>query len=280
MNQPMVTELTSNSRSADLLLSLIQERTGYCYDNGNRERILNKIFPLVLERDLDSFLDYYYLLKYGDEAETEWQQLYKAISINETYFWREYNQIKTAVELLIPSLLKGGNDQTVRIWHAACATGEEPYTLAISLVESDIYAQGQVEIFATDFNNESLSLAMSGTYRKRSFRVMPAPLQEKYFIKESDDQYRLHESVRGRVQFAYLNLLDQNSINIMKEIDLIFCRNAFIYFTKDAIKQVTQGFYNSMRSPGYLFVGAAESLFRTTSLFELVEMGKSFVYKK
>lgn len=264
----------------ELIRDLIHAHTGIFYKNDQQELMTSKLLPLVLESGFDSFMDYYYLLKYGEDPVTEWRRLGSALSVKETYFWREYDQLKACVELIVPQLQKERPGKAIRIWHAACSSGEEPYTMAISLTETGCFLQGPIEIIGTDFDMWALDQARSGVYRDRSFRNIPAEIKQRYFSGNSDGSYRLADSIRPRVQFSYLNLKEGNAISQMGNFDIIFCRNVFIYFSQEAVQGVAQNFHLSLNKPGFLFLGASESLLRVTSLFEFTDIGGIFVYKK
>lgn len=263
-----------------LLRDLIHQRTGAFFDDGKRDTLADKLAPLVAERGLQSFMDYYYLLKYDEEAEVEWQRVQNALAVNETYFWREFDQIRAAAQVLVPQMQRERPGQPVRIWHAACSSGEEPYTMVMALMENGCYIHGPIEIIATDFDSEALAHARAAVYRERSFRATPPEIQQRYFSLTLDGHYRLANSVRERVQFAHLNLVDEAAMRRMRNFDIIFCRNVFIYFSDDVTRRVAEYLYEALNTPGYLFVAASESLLRITTLYELVEVGGAFAYKK
>lgn len=266
--------------SVALLNDLVRQRTGIYFAGDQQERLLEKLAPLMVEREIDSLMDYYYLLKYDGDSQTEWRRVASALAVNETYFWREYDQIQVCATILVPQILVAHPGRPVRIWHAACATGEEPYTMAIALAEAGVGDASRVEIIATDFNEKALAKAERAVYRSRSFRSIPPDIWERYFSPEGDDHWRLSDPIRSRVSFAHLNLVDPEGMAAMRGFDLIFCRNTFIYFSTPAIRQVAEHFYNALLSPGYLFIAAAESLLKVTTLFELDDVGGEFVYKK
>src|SRR5262245_25105777 len=122
-----------------LLRDLVQERTGMLYDNEKTCLLLEKLSPLVIERGFQSFLDYYYLLKYDERADDEWRLVIDAISVQETFFWREMDQIRALVEHLIPRWMAETKGKPLRIWSAACATGEEPLTIAMAISEAGLF---------------------------------------------------------------------------------------------------------------------------------------------
>jgi chemotaxis protein methyltransferase CheR len=274
-NQPEI-----NTNSVQLLADLILERTGLMYENSRIDLLIDRLTPLVVERGLDSVLDYYYLLKYDNQSEKEWRRLEAALAVNETYFWREFDQIKLAVDVLIPELQRTRPGIPVRIWHAGCATGEEPYSLAIALEMANRFSDGPIEISATDLNTDALARARAGIYRSRSFRSLSQPVKDSYFTRLSEHEFALSDDIRARVHFSHLNLMDQKMMVLRRNYDIIFCRNVFIYFSPAAIKNVTANFYRSLNSPGYLFVAAAESLLRYTTRFEFTEINGVFAYQK
>jgi chemotaxis protein methyltransferase CheR len=272
--------MTKELSESALLLDLIHARMGLYFENGRRDLAMDKLYPLMADHGTSSVLDYYYLLKYSQEAESEWRRVETALAVNETYFWREFSQIGAVVKHVIPELAQENPGKTIRIWHAACATGEEPYTMVMALLEANLIDKVPVEILASDINNEALAQARAAIYSRRSFRVMDPKIKEKYFIEQPKDRYRLIDTVRERVQFFHLNLMELARIERIGNIDIIFCRNAFIYFSPESIKKVVNSFYKILNRPGYLFVAAAESLLKYGANLELVEIDKAFSYRK
>lgn len=265
--------------AANLIQSLINERTGMHFDNGKREILLDKLSPLVIERGFSSYLDYYYLLKYDDSAPVEWQNVMNALSVQETYFWREFDQVRALTQTLVPQWQARNSGSTLRIWSAACATGEEPLTLAIALNEAGWFERASIEILASDASSKAIARASQGVYRERAFRNLPAQLRERYFEQEGTD-WRVRSDIHSRIQWRVANLIDEDQIAPLAAADFIFCRNVFIYFSESAISRVVRSFAKFVRSPGYLFVGAAESLLRLTTDFTLTEIDDAFVYQK
>ncbi len=269
-----------NDSTFALLRDLIHHRTGSYYEDNKKELLADKLEALVTERGFDSFLDYYYLLKYDDSTLADWQRVQNAISVNETYFGREYDQIQATAQVIVPQLQRERIILPVRIWHAACSSGEEPYTMAMALNDAGCFANGAVEIIASDVDTEALAQARAAVYRDRSFRVMTPEFKSKYFTTSDGTHYRLNEDIRRRVRFEHINLMDSMALSQMRNFDIIFCRNVFIYFTTDGIKKVVEHFHRGLNQPGYLFVAASESLLRVTTLFELSEVAGAFTYKK
>lgn len=262
-----------------LIRNLINERTGMFFDNGKSDLLIDKLSPLVIERGFNSYLDYYYLLKYDASARAEWQNVMNALSVQETYFWREFDQVRALVQTLMPQAHARNAGATVRIWCAACATGEEPLTIAMALNEAGWFERASIEIFASDASSNAIERARRGVYKERAFRSLPAHLRASYF--EPDEAgWRVRRDIHSRVNWAIANLIDEEQIRPLASADFIFCRNVFIYFSESAISRAVRSFARFIRSPGYLFVGAAESLIRLTTDFTLTEIDDSFVYLK
>jgi chemotaxis protein methyltransferase CheR len=264
-----------------ILRDLIHEHTGLYYENNQRTMLAEKLSPRLLERDLDSFLDYYYLLKYDLNAYEEWHYLMDILSVQETYFWREIDQVQVMVDVLLPQLLElpKFRYQPVRIWCAVCATGEEPLSIAIALQEKGWFDKFAIKIYASDGSQKAIAQAQKGIYRERSFRTLPEYLKQKYFQK-IEGGWKIQADIHQRVQWSLANLMQPNEIQSLTHANFIFCRNVFIYFSEESIKHTVSLFYQGITSPGYLFVGAAESLLKITKEFDLQEIGGAFVYVK
>lgn len=265
--------------TSTLIRNLINERTGMFFDNGKGDLLIDKLSPLVIERGFSSYLDYYYLLKYDASARVEWQNVMNALSVQETYFWREMDPVRALVQTLLPQWHARNTRSPLRIWSAACATGEEPLTIAIALNEAGWFERAPIEILASDASTKAIERAVRGVYKERAFRNLPAHLRERYFEPEGSG-WRVRSDIHSRVKWKIANLIEESQIAPLASADFIFCRNVFIYFSESAIGQVVRSFSRYIRPPGYLFVGAAESLLRLTTDFTLAEIDDAFVYVK
>ncbi|HET6955150.1 MAG TPA: protein-glutamate O-methyltransferase CheR [Vicinamibacterales bacterium] len=263
-----------------VLRDLIHERTGLFYDADRTELLAERVAPLVVERGFRSFLDLYYLLKYDDAASpAAWRQLMDTLSVPETYFWREMDQITAIVCRAVPELARRG-DGVIRIWSAPCATGEEPLTIAMALTEAGWFDRVPIEIHGSDASSAAIDKARAGRYRQRSMRAIPPAILERYFTA-ADGTYVPHPSLTRRITtWSVVNLMIPEEVAPYARFPIVFCRNAFIYFSPHAIGKVVAQLGRSMPSPGYLCVGASESLLTITSTFALEEMDRAFVYVK
>jgi chemotaxis protein methyltransferase CheR len=258
-----------------LLRDLVHEHAGIFFEPDRFDLLLDKLRDRVLARGFRSYLDYYYLLKYEDSGRAEWLRVMDAFSVQETYFWREPAQIDALVNVVVPAWFKRTNSP-LRIWSAACATGEEPYSLAIALREAG-WAHHPISIHASDASEAALEKARRGVYRERSFRALPLALREKYFEPVPDGS-RLRSDMLLPVSFQRANLVIPSDIELLATAPVAFCRNVFIYFSPDSIRRTVDCFAASMPVGGHLFVGASESLLRLTDKYEMEELGDAFVY--
>lgn len=256
-----------------LLRDLIHDRTGLFFEDTRMSLLLDKLEPLAASRGFSSFLQYYYALK--DNETGEWERAWDALSVQETYFWREMAPVQTLVDVLVQEWFRR-SALPFRIWSAGCATGEEPYTIAMALAEAGL-GDHPVEITGSDASPAAVAAARQGVFREKSFRMLPPWLRQKYF-KAVPGGWKLSEEILQRVVFRRSNLLEPGDVAALARVQAIFCRNVFIYFSRHSIRQVVAMMAAKMPPGGHVFVGASESLLRLTTDFELEEIGGSLAY--
>lgn len=260
-----------------LLRDLIHERTGIFFESDRLDTMLEKLQGRATAHGCQSFLDYYYLLKYEENNDAEWRRVMDAFSVQETYFWREFDQIRALVDVVVPEWFKR-NTTPLRIWSAACATGEEPYTIVMALHEAG-WGAHPIEVCASDASEAAIEKARAGIYRERSFRVLPLELRQRYFRPVAGG-YEINRDIAARVRFQRANLVVPAEIMEFASARVIFCRNVFIYFSSASIKRVAASFASRMPENGHLFIGASESLMKVSPDFELSEIKQAFVYQR
>lgn len=260
-----------------VLCDVIQERLGLSYEPSQFAQVGDRLAPLVVARGLGSFMDYYYVLKYSDDA-AEWGRVMDALAVPETYFWREIDQVRAVVEHVVPRLLDASGGRPIRIWSAPCASGEEPLTIAMMLNELGWFDRATFEIEGSDASPVAIAKARAGVYGGRAFRNLPPALREKYFSPAGDKTWTVSPDLQRRVRYDVVNLVDDTRVSSHATAPVIFCRNVFIYFSDASIQRVVRTFAQSMPDPGFLCVGASESLLRLATRFELREIGGAFVY--
>ena len=278
---PDVRGLRIPERTLTLLRDVIASQAGIHYDDDRLDLMRDRLAPLAVERGFDSLLDYYYLLKYDADAAAEWPRVMDALSVQETYFWREADHFRALATVIIPRLIQQQR-RTIRIWSIPCASGEEPLSIAIALSEANAFAEANIEIHASDASEAALAKARGRCYGRRSFRQLPADLKDKYFMREgAKEEWTIKPDLFARVtSWSRVNIVNPAERDPRASSDIIFCRNLFIYFTPACVREVALNLSRAMPSPGYLCVGAAESLLKTGAGFDLQELGGAYVYVK
>jgi chemotaxis protein methyltransferase CheR len=250
------------------------------YDEQRLPLLLDRLSTRAVERGFDSLLDYYYLLKYDDDAAEEWARAIDALSVQETYFWRESDHLRALTSAILPRLAPTG--RRIRIWSMPCATGEEPLSIAMALNEAGWYQRATIELSASDASEAALNRAATRLYSGRSFRQLPLALKERYFeAVEGTSSWRISDQIYNKVHsWTRVNAVRDDELLPHAAADVIFCRNLFIYFDAATVQRVVSQFAERMPSPGFLCVGAAESLLRLNTKFDLQDFDGAYVYVK
>jgi homoserine acetyltransferase len=195
-------------------------------------------------------------------------------------FWREIDQVRAVVEVVVPALVAGLRGAPLRIWSVPCASGEEPLTIAMVLDQAGWFGRAPIEIHGSDASPAQIARARAGHYRQRAFRALPEALRERYF-RQHGDSWIPDAGLANRISsWSVVNLMAAAEVAAMATAPVIFCRNVFIYFSVDRVRDVAERFAAAMPVPAYLCVAASESLLRVTDAFQLEEIGGSFVYVK
>ena len=228
-------------------------------------------------RDADQYLD---RLERGPTAD-ELDPLVHELTVPETYFFRHFDQVRAFAEIAIPDRIKArGNDRRLRILSAGCASGEEPYTLAMMLHDLPIDPSWDVSILAVDLNRGVLEKAAGGRFSNWSLRETPPQLEARWF-RPSGRDLQLDDSIRARVTFEQRNLAQEDAELWRREaFDVVFCRNVIMYFTPRTAQEVVDRISRSLAPGGYLFLGHAETLRGMTHDFHLCHTHSAFYYQR
>jgi chemotaxis protein methyltransferase CheR len=263
-----------------LIRDFVKDYCGIYFDDDSRYLLEKRLSRRVRTHHFTTFREYYRYLLYHSNRDQELASIIDIITVNETYFFREQNQLKTLSEEIFPEILRTNKDKKrLRIWSAGCSTGEEPYTVAMLVLEKARFRDWHIEIFGSDINQRVLQVARSGVYRKNSFRTTDPYFLHKYF-KEENGLSRISDNVKQYVNFTHLNLLDPFKVKLVGSMDIIFCRNVLIYFDQQSRKKVIEIFYERLVDGGYLLLGHAESLINLSTAFTLRHYKYDMVYQK
>lgn len=271
-----------SAKTFDELRAFIYDQTGIYFRDNKRYLLESQVGRRLKKLGLSSYEKYIELVQNG-RRHTELPALVNAITINETFFFRHPKQYEAIAEVLLPQLIEQRSDrQPIRLWSAACSTGDEPYTLALLIKEKvqQRFPNTRFEILGTDINTEVLETAKEGVYGSYAVRNVPSAYLRKYFTAQADDRYVLSPTLREMVRFTHLNLTDRHTIHRFRNFDIILCANVLIYFDDETKQSVISNLYNSLRPGGYLFVGTSETLHGVTRAFQPVRFNDTIAYKK
>jgi chemotaxis protein methyltransferase CheR len=265
------------------LSQVIYQKLGLHFDDKKIYFLKTRVAKRMAALDLSDPREYLFLLNYADPQGQEMQALANLVTTNETYMFREYDQLQAFANHCLPEVLsakQARGEKTLRIWSAGCSSGEEPYTLA--MIVQEVFPQAQswdCGIVATDIDENMLRKAAAARYGSRSVHDVPGEYRAKYLL-EDGDEYVVRRRTACLVETVHLNLHDRMAMRAMRGFDFIFCRNVLIYFDDLSRKAVVDHFYNALNRGGYVFLGHSESIGRVTTAFKLKRFEDHLVYGK
>ena len=252
---------------------LVYDESGIFLKDSKLTLLSNRIRKRLYALNFAEFAEYYnYIHELSvSDRKREYEMLLDVVSTNETYFFRNERHFDAFSQFCLPELSKIKKEKKLRIWSAACSTGEEPYTLAICILENmHLFNGWDIEILATDIAPSVLEFGQIGQYSGRRIEKVPQPFLKKYFIQDekNPESYTVKKELKNLVNFYYLNFFKNP---FPKDLDIIFCRNVMIYFDKTHQRELIESFYTCIKDFGYLFIGHSETLH---------SISEEFVYKK
>lgn len=264
----------------DKFIKLIYKQTGLHYEYNKKYFVQKRIEKRAELLEMETLNEYFMMLKFTNDS-SEFYRLINDLTVNETYFFRDFPQLRNFAEDVLPVFVKKQEGRKkIKIWCAACSTGEEPYTLFIILQEMlDNPEDWDIQIIASDINTEVLQSARVGLYESRAVKDVPPEYLEKYFTKRKD-KYLISLNARKSVSFKQINLMNENEIGDINGCDFIFCRNCLIYFNDESRRSVLSSFYESLNIGGFLFLGHSESVGRISTAYKARRIGNTTVYSR
>jgi len=263
------------------LRDLIAGASGIAFDDRSRFIVERRLRPRLRALHFDDFETYVRFLLHGPEAAAELERMLEAVVVRETYFFREAQQLAAFRNDLLPALaVENAATRTIRIWSAGCATGEEPYSVAILMQESGLFDGWSIRITGTDLVGSAVEAARRGVFRESAFRSTPEEVRARFFRRESASVWRIDDRIREAVDFEVANILDPTATGRMPEVDVVFCRNVLIYLGEPARRSAAAVFYERLRPGGRLLLGHAETLLTLGTPFTLEHVGRDLVYVK
>lgn len=269
-----------SDREFRLIRTLVYDRFGINLTEQKRSLVIGRLGKLLRSLGFKNFNAYYdYLL--ADNTGSALDALVNRISTNYTYFYRENEHFTLFFSSVLPEMVKrisGENSKDLRVWCAACSSGEEPYTLQMLIREyfGKRYPVWEAGLLATDISAKALETATRGIYPEEAIEKLPGPLKRRYFRKVAEEEYGVKDDIKRDVTFRRFNLMNER-FPFRKPFHVIFCRNVMIYFDQPTRDALIERFHKNMVTGGYLFIGHSETLGREQTFFEYV---KPAVYRK
>ena len=262
-------------RFCDVLYKL----TGLAYGENKRFYIERRLTDRISETGVASFAAYMAMLRTGG---AEIERLINSFTVNETYYYREDHQLRCLSRALLPEIVGRKNPgDLVRIWSFPCSTGEEPYSIAIWLLENwalvDAY---HIEIVGSDIDTRALTEAVVGNYGERALSRLPADVVARYFEPVHDGHRRIIQDLRESVKFTHTNIVDLLSAGAQGRFDIIFCRNLLIYFDEASRFAAVENLYRALHPGAFLCLGHSESMSRITDRFAVRRFDDAVVYQR
>lgn len=263
----------------ELLNEIISTQFGLWFPEHKREILISRLGPRLRSLHLRRFIDYYLYLQYDLDGERE--HLARLLTNNETYFFRETRQFAALFNQGLEELKANGRFTRLRCLSAGCSSGEEPYTLNIYACQNRQKLGGlALEIEAFDIDTDRLDSALRAVYGPSSLRALDGNDIHSYFIERDSHHWELLEIYRRGVRFREGNIMDLRSFRRPQLYDVLFCRNALIYFSEEALHQAIANFAEVLRPGGLLFLGHAESIIGVSRQFETVRLGNCIAYRR
>lgn len=277
-------KITLSSTSFEAWRTYIYELCGIYFQDNKKYLLESRLLKRITHLKLTSFEEYLKFVKFNPQARAEKKYLYEAITINETFFFRNQPQLDALTSKIFLETIEKKRKlgkKKIKIWSAASSSGEEAYSVAMVIIDmiKPKFRDIEFEIVGTDINEDVLERARKGVYKEYAIRNTPAFFLKKYFKKEGMN-YIIDPKLKSMVTFSYLNLADDMSMRNMIDFDIIFCANVLIYFDAKSKIKVVSHLYNSLNRGGYLFIGYAETLHGISKAFKLESFPKTISYKK
>lgn len=278
--EPSYPQTTISDEDFHKFQEYFYRKTGIQFEPTKRYFVDKRILERMEATESTTFRNYFIMLRFQASGE-ELQHLTNAMTINETYFFREDYQFQCMVNSMLPKIVARKKTNTpIRIWSIPSSSGEEAYSIAIHLLEywSGI-DQWDVEIISSDIDTNMITQARRGCYSPRSVQHVPSNLLKKYFT-HTDDGYQICDDLRQSVEFTRVNLTESADTRSYRDFDIIFCRNLLIYFDELSRKAAAETFYDALRPGGYLCLGHSESMSRISSIYHVHKFPEAIVYQK
>jgi len=276
----MAEPLTINDEDFLKFREFFYRKTGILFEDSKRYFVDKRLLERMNATASDNFRSYFTMLRFQASGE-ELQTLINAMTVNETYFFREEYQFQCLVNSMLTEIIAHRTTKTpIRIWSVPSSSGEEPYGIAIYLLEYwPQLSHWDIEIISSDIDTSILNRARNGRYSPRAVQYLPTILLNKYFHRDGE-YFQINQELRDAVEFTRVNVTDAAEMRTHRNFDVIFCRNLLIYFDDLSRKQTAESFYDALNPGGFICLGHSESMSRISALFRVRKFPEAIVYQK
>lgn len=262
-------------------INLIETGSGIVFDDIKRRELKKNVFACMQEVGENSFHRYYDSLISGEPGGLRLKKLINFITINETFFFRVEEHFQILRDVAVPGICEGKYPGGVmNIWSAGASSGEEVYSIIITLMEiPGLMEKYRIRFLGTDINDDMLYIAQNAVYGGRTIDKVPMYILNKYFTPFRDRR-QVNEAVRKMADFRYLNLVEPFDLDFFGKPDIIFFRNVLIYFSRETTRKIIARFYELLNPGGFLFLGPSETLWDISDQFQLLMFDRAYIYRK
>ncbi len=293
MTEPFEPRMSPDELAA--ILDLLRDRYGLVLGPDARPTLERKLRERLTRLGLSTFTDYVRVL-WGERGEAELAEAIDLVTVNETYLLREEPQLRAFADEGMALL---GAPRRVAVWSAGCSTGEEAYSIALTLIEAGKVPSAGIHVVGTDASRRCIQAARRGVFGPSSFRAVQDATRRRWFPEQGPTAWAAAGELRRAVHFSHMNLLDRGRASLIGSVDAVFCRNVLIYMEDAARDRVVRTFHEMLSPGGLLLLGHSESLLHdqqrsarlsatnevepgqsSAGLFEPVRLRSEIVYRK
>jgi chemotaxis protein methyltransferase CheR len=261
------------------LADFLYRRSGMVFTEAKRYYVQRRVNERMAATGASTFASYFARLRSDVKGEIE--QFINAFTVNETYFYREEHQLQCLSTDLLAERVQNHRRSDIRIWSMPCSTGEEPYSIAMWLLERwpqvDAY---DIEIIGSDIDTRVLQAAAAGVFGRRALMRLTPELIEKYFVRLDEERWQIIDDLRSSVRFTPANLVEAGETRPHGQFDVIFCRNVLIYFDDASRRIAAENLYENLAPGGFICLGHTESMSRISPLFDVRRFADAIVYQR
>lgn len=276
-----ITRPTMDGTNFKKFTDFIYDKTGIRFEESKNYFLTSKVLRRAEKLGIDSYEGYFDYITSGPDRRKEIEKFIDIITVHETFFYRNQPQLESFEKDVLRPLVEKKKGGKIRIWSAACSTGDEVYTTIFQFLQNGWLNKVTLEIVGTDISHQSVEDARNGVYSEYALRNVPPDLRAKYFTEQEARQSALSEHIKKMATFKPVNLKEPSETRALGKFDIVLCRNVLIYFDSAAKEQVLWNIYDTMEDDSLLIVGHSENLYGFKHIFRAdKDLSNCFAYRK